>query len=85
MAWWTGGGWGRGWRGGGWGMWPGKGPFSFLPPWLRPGWLFGRGACRFLFPWMWMWYGYIPYWTYMPYYYMLLPMWYMTYMYPRWW
>lgn len=27
------------------GIWPGFGPFSHLPPWERPGWLFGRGAC----------------------------------------
>jgi hypothetical protein len=27
------------------GRWPGFGPFSHLPPWKRPGWLFGRGAC----------------------------------------
>jgi len=35
------------WRGrGGWsGPWPGRGPFSHLPPWERPGWLYGRGAC----------------------------------------
>ncbi|MEM3385925.1 MAG: hypothetical protein QXE78_10420 [Nitrososphaeria archaeon] len=35
------------WRGfrGRYGMWPGRGPFSYLPPWQRPGWLFGRGAC----------------------------------------
>jgi len=43
-----------GWRGRGWGWtgpWPGRGPFSYLPPWLRPGWLFGgfgRG-----FRWWW--------------------------------
>jgi hypothetical protein len=41
------------WRGqgrGGWsGPWPGKGPFSNLPPWQRPGWLYGRGACWWLF------------------------------------
>ncbi|MGD2142772.1 MAG: DUF5320 domain-containing protein [Candidatus Bathyarchaeota archaeon] len=33
-------------RGGGWsGRWPGRGPFSHLPPWQRPGWLYryGRG------------------------------------------
>ncbi len=36
---WRGG--GRG-RGGGWkGPWPGRGPFSHLPPWQRPGWVFG--------------------------------------------
>lgn len=35
-----------GWRGGGRGRggpWPGRGPFSYLPPWQRPGWLFGYG------------------------------------------
>lgn len=43
---------GYGWFGrgrGGFGPWPGRGPFSYLPPWQRPGWLFGRGACRWLF------------------------------------
>jgi hypothetical protein len=25
--------------------WPGRGPFSNLPPWERPGWRYGRGAC----------------------------------------
>jgi hypothetical protein len=36
-------------RGGGWtGPWPGRGPFSYLPPWQRPGWLYGRGACWWL-------------------------------------
>jgi len=25
------------------GRWPGAGPFSNLPPWQRPGWIFGRG------------------------------------------
>lgn len=39
-----------GWRGrGGTGSWPGRGPFSYLPPWERPGWLYGRGACWGLF------------------------------------
>ncbi|RLF24739.1 MAG: hypothetical protein DRN15_02040 [Thermoprotei archaeon] len=57
---------GWGWRGGrGWGWispWPGRGPFSWLPPWLRPGWLFGRGACWWLFgPWMYPWLGYYGY------------------------
>jgi hypothetical protein len=36
-------GWGG--RGGWWGPWPGRGPFSYLPPWERPGWLYGRGRC----------------------------------------
>jgi len=35
-----------GWRGRGQaGPWPGRGPFSHLPPWERPGWIYGRGAC----------------------------------------
>jgi len=29
--------------------WPGRGPFSYLPPWERLGWLYGRGACWWLF------------------------------------
>ena len=36
-----------GWRGRGGGRsgpWPGRGPFSHLPPWQRPGWLFGYGG-----------------------------------------
>lgn len=37
----------RGWRGRGY--WPGAGPFSHLPPWRRPGWLYGPGACWQLF------------------------------------
>jgi hypothetical protein len=42
-----------GWRGRAWaGSWPGRGPFSNLPPWQRPGWRYGRGAC---------WYPYEPY------------------------
>lgn len=41
---------GRG-RGGGMsGPWPGRGPFSYLPPWQRPGWVYGRGACWWLAP-----------------------------------
>jgi len=55
-------GWGRGGRG--WfGPWPGRGPFSYLPPWQRPGWLFGRGSCWWLFgPWL---FGYrFPYYGY---------------------
>ena len=35
-----------GWRGKGWlNTWPGRGPFSDLHPWQRPGWLYGRGSC----------------------------------------
>lgn len=33
----------RGWSGRRSGPWPGRGPFSYLPPWQRPGWLFGYG------------------------------------------
>ena len=43
-------GWGRGLSGG---PWPGRGPFSHLPPWQRPGCVYGRGACWwFLNPWL---------------------------------
>ncbi|MFP3950890.1 MAG: hypothetical protein ACLFVP_01925 [Candidatus Bathyarchaeia archaeon] len=67
-----------GWRGGRWGQrgpWPGNGPFSFLPPWQRPGGMgYGRGygygvgygfnpyVCR-RFPWMqrWWWAKPTPY------------------------
>ena len=38
-------GWRRGSRNG---PWPGRGPFSYLPPWQRPGWIYGRGACWWL-------------------------------------
>jgi hypothetical protein len=31
------------------GQWPGNGPFSHLPPWQRPGWLYGRGSCWYLY------------------------------------
>lgn len=35
-----------GWQGRDWtNPWPGRGPFSHLPPWQRPGWLYGRGKC----------------------------------------
>jgi len=30
--------WGRG-------PYPGNGPWSYLPPWERPGWKYGRGWC----------------------------------------
>ncbi len=70
MAWWPGygwgwggwGGWGGGWRRGWRGPWPGNGPFSYLPPWQRPGWIYGRGACRWLFA------PYYGYWYRPPYY-----------------
>jgi hypothetical protein len=41
--------WTRRGRGGWGGPWPGRGPFSYLPPWQRPGWLYGRGACWWLY------------------------------------
>lgn len=48
-----------GWRGRRWeGPWPGRGPFSHLPPWQRPGWLYGRGAC---------WWFLAPHFRYQPY------------------
>ena len=31
------------------GPWPGRGPFRNLPPWQRPGWLYGRGSCWYLY------------------------------------
>jgi hypothetical protein len=37
--------WGRG------GRWPGNGPFRDLPPWERPGWLYGPGSCWTLGYW----------------------------------
>ena len=42
---WRGRGGNRGWSG----PWPGRGPFSNLPPWQRPGWVYGRGACWWLY------------------------------------
>jgi hypothetical protein len=48
-----------GWRGIGWSRrWPGNGPFSNLPPWQRPGWIygFGRGFYGYSRP-----YGYASY------------------------
>ncbi|HID42032.1 MAG TPA: hypothetical protein EYP33_07785 [Pyrodictium sp.] len=33
------------------GPWPGRGPWSHLPPRERPGWLLGRGWCRWLYWW----------------------------------
>ena len=35
-------------RSGGRGRWPGNGPFRNLPPWERPGWLYGRGSCWYM-------------------------------------
>ena len=83
--------WGWGWRGGGWGRWtgpwPGRGPFSYLPPWQRPGWLFGRGACWWLFgPYAWgmwanPWYWYTRYGVY-PWLYGYWSLYAMPYAYP---
>jgi len=39
---------GRG-RGRNQGPWPGNGPFSHLPPWQRPGWLYGPGSCWYIY------------------------------------
>jgi hypothetical protein len=33
------------------GRWPGNGPFRNLPPWERPGWLYGPGSCWTLGYW----------------------------------
>ncbi|MFW9830814.1 MAG: zinc-ribbon domain-containing protein [Candidatus Thorarchaeota archaeon] len=45
--------WRRSGRGGGRGRnqgpWPGQGPFSHLPPWQRPGWLYGPGSCWYFY------------------------------------
>lgn len=46
----------RGWGRGRVGPWPGRGPFSYLPPWQRPGWPRGR-RCR----WWYMYPPYLPY------------------------
>lgn len=27
------------------GRWPRNGPFRHLPPWERPGWIYGCGSC----------------------------------------
>ena len=40
---------GRRGRGRNQGAWPGQGPFSHLPPWQRPGWLYGPGSCWYLY------------------------------------
>lgn len=31
---------------------PGYGPWSYLPPWERPGWVFGRGWCWWFRPYV---------------------------------
>jgi hypothetical protein len=51
------------------GLWPGRGPFNYLPPWYRPGWVFGRGRCWWFFnPYMWgVYYPYKGYTAYSPY------------------
>ncbi|RLG59072.1 hypothetical protein DRN86_04800 [Candidatus Geothermarchaeota archaeon] len=80
-------GWGWG-RGRGWlGPWPGRGPFSYLPPWQRPGWLFGRGACWWLFgaPWLYTWYRFpYAYFAPYPYSFAFTPYYYPYYPYPWW-
>ena len=47
---------GRWFVGGWWSPWPGRGPFSYLPPWQRPGWVYRRAYWRFAYP-----YPYYPY------------------------
>jgi hypothetical protein len=37
------------WRARGSSPWPGRGPFCHLPPWERPGWLYGPRACWWLY------------------------------------
>ncbi|MDI9619368.1 MAG: hypothetical protein QFX33_00885 [Candidatus Nezhaarchaeota archaeon] len=49
------------------GPWPGRGPFSHLPPWQRPGWLFGRGWCGWLPSHPWIYAGSPRVWAYVPY------------------
>jgi hypothetical protein len=44
-----------------------------LPPWQRPGWLFGRGWCWWLWgypynPWVWARFPWLPRWWAYPYY-----------------
>ncbi|MEM2940089.1 MAG: DUF5320 domain-containing protein [Thermoproteota archaeon] len=39
------------------GPYPGRGPFSNIPPWQRPGWYIGRGWC---------WRHFYPYWKNAP-------------------
>jgi len=87
MSWfgWGFGGFGRGFGRRGWfGPWPGRGPFSYLPPWQRPGWLFGRGACWWLFgPYWWHWR--MPmYYPMTPYYPMYPQTWYWYYPWLMW-
>lgn len=52
-----------GWRGRS-GAWPGRGPFSYLPPWQRPGWLFGfsRGWAYSFNPWVCARFPWLPRW-----------------------
>jgi hypothetical protein len=44
-----------------WGRYPGRGPWSHLPPYERPGWWYGRGWC-----WWYSRYPYIPAHPYVP-------------------
>ncbi|NHW44917.1 MAG: hypothetical protein HA491_04190 [Candidatus Verstraetearchaeota archaeon] len=63
----------------GWvGPWPGRGPFSYLPPWLRPCWIFGRGACWWFFA-PYAWYAWTSPW---PWYARYWAPWYWTYPWP---
>ncbi len=77
---WGGFGWRRGWMG----PWPGRGPFSYLPPWQRPGWVFGRGACWWLYGWPWGARWQYPWLAYPQYLYYYPPVQYPTYWYYPW-
>ncbi|MGP3667558.1 MAG: hypothetical protein ACKD6N_03795 [Candidatus Bathyarchaeota archaeon] len=59
------------------GPWPGRGPFSYLPPWQRPGWIFGFGRWLWGYPYPWVcarfpwlprcWWAHLQYWYGYPY------------------
>ncbi len=69
-----------GWRWGWTGPYPGKGPWSYLPPPLRPGWVFGRG-------WCWYYLGPLTWWRttpYLYYYYWYPRSWYTFYPWTTW-
>jgi hypothetical protein len=63
-----------GWRRRAWtGPWPGRGPFSDLPPWQRPGWVYGGRGWRSVdprvcarFPWLPRWWWADPAYAYQP-------------------
>ncbi|HIP56573.1 MAG TPA: hypothetical protein EYH02_00660 [Ignisphaera aggregans] len=67
-------GFGRGGRWGWVGPYPGRGPWSHLPPWMRPGWIWGKGACWWLFG--------LPYWIMRAWYPPPIVPWYAIWRYP---